>query len=305
MAEKIDFKICLVLMLLPLIGACDILAPNKGQPPPEYMVESYQKAGQWLQPVYLSRTASLEEDYSFSELAVSGAAVRIEKIGPDGAVQETYPYREKASQSGVYLPNAATFVQPLQKYRLVVEGLEAGQTLRAETVVPDTFQLARSNADTLTYQGDTQLETTVTPSSYPGRRAIYMFVSEALEPRIDQMVPFYKGFATGDSAAIIQQNRKKSSMPINAAQYGSDDDGPLRMKGPWLMFSFYGPTRVSIRAIDDNFYDFTRSDMAQESGTTGPGEIPGVLEHVEGGTGVFSSYAEVSTIVYLRAPAGP
>lgn len=64
---------------------------------------------------------------------------------------------------------------------------------------------------------------------------------------------------------------------------------------PGLAISFYGPNRIIANAIDDNLYDFVRSQSIQQGGSTfSPGEIPNPLERIVGAHGVFGSYARIS-----------
>lgn len=59
--------------------------------------------------------------------------------------------------------------------------------------------------------------------------------------------------------------------------------------------AFYGPNEVGVNVIDDTLFDLIRTQQTQQGvpdAGLGPGEIPNVIEHVEGGTGVFGSYAE-------------
>ena len=54
-------------------------------------------------------------------------------------------------------------------------------------------------------------------------------------------------------------------------------------------------------AVDDNLFDFIRSQSVQQGGSTlAPGEIPNVLDHIEGGTGIFGSLARVSHETFVR-----
>ena len=56
-------------------------------------------------------------------------------------------------------------------------------------------------------------------------------------------------------------------------------------------------------AIDDNLYDFVRSQIIQQGGSTfAPGEIPNILERVNGAHGVFGSYARVSFDLFVKRP---
>jgi hypothetical protein len=80
-------------------------------------------------------------------------------------------------------------------------------------------------------------------------------------------------------------------------------DGTLTLQLPWLAVAFYGRNRTTANAIDDNLYDFVRTQSAQQrGGGFTPGSIPNVIEHVEGGTGVFGSIARQSYDVTVLRP---
>lgn len=291
----------LIWMLVFVVSACDLAGPEAGAES-EYVVESYQIAGQPLQAVYLSRSAPIEESYEFADVAVSGAEVRVERLDVEGEVAATYSYREQEESAGIYVPVGFAIVEPLATYRLVAEPPSAEEPVEAQTVVPDTFRVIAATADTVAYQGGEQLRVRVSRSEYPGRQEVYLFTNEALQPRIAALTPFYADITESDDAEqVIEEYRENSSPLLNAANYGTEEDRSLTMRMPWLMFAFYGPNRLTAQAVDDNLYDFLRSQAVQQGGPTtlGPGEIPSILEHVDGGTGIFGSYARASLEVFL------
>ncbi len=56
-------------------------------------------------------------------------------------------------------------------------------------------------------------------------------------------------------------------------------------------------------ALDDNLYDYIRSQSIQQGGSTfSPGEIPNPLEHVVGAHGTFGSYARISFDLFVLRP---
>jgi hypothetical protein len=55
--------------------------------------------------------------------------------------------------------------------------------------------------------------------------------------------------------------------------------------------------------VDDNIFDFVRSHTVQQGGSTlSPGEIPNVLDRVEGGTGIFGSSAQITYETFVKRP---
>ena len=100
---------------------------------------------------------------------------------------------------------------------------------------------------------------------------------------------------------ILEDVLVVESPPINEGNYEIQSDNTIDVKLPWLAVAFYGPTRTYISAIDQNLYDFIRSQDVQQGGSTlAPGEIPNVINRVDGATGLFGSYARVEQETLIR-----
>jgi hypothetical protein len=223
-------------------------------------------------------------------------------LAADGSIEEVFDY--EYVHGPVYQPtdDAAT-VQPGRTYRLIAELPDDG-VVSARTTVPGAFEIRRISATTVEYQSDEQLEFDVTRSFVAGRQAIFVFSLEAGDPRAEMLTPLYAEIVDDD----VDQVRITESPPVNEQNYDINDDGTLTIRVPWLAVAFYGPNEVIANSIDDNLYDFLRSQFVQQGGSTfAPGEIPNVIEHVEGGTGVFGSLSRVSAQVEIRreADGGP
>jgi len=289
--------------------ACDSAGPEPFQR--EILVESYQEAGEPLNPIRLSRTVPLDSSYRPEDLAVRGASVTVERLADDGSVAERFPYAPARDSAGLYLPDPTTAdtprVQPLRTYRLVAE-IPDGPTVRATTTVPDTFRIVSINRDTARYQADDQIEITVTPTQVPGRdQSFYIFSTESLEPTEDNLTPLVREFFEDDDELTLEDLRITSSPVLNEASYDTNADGTISIRLPWIAVAFYGPNRARAQALDDNLYDFQRSQSAQGGGAGfSPGTIPNIIERVENGTGVFGSYAATDTTVFIeRIDGGP
>ena len=292
-----------LLLLLPLIvslAACDTLEPEGHTS--QVFVESYQVAGEPLQQVRLTWTSPVDGSYDPVANAVREADVVVELLREDGTVEAAYPYREQLA--GVYVAvDAEATVQPLRRYRLRATPPD-GTTVAATTLVPNLFGLLDASADTVVYQGDEQLEIRVTRSTYPGRQNVYIFRTEALAPTEGNLTPIYRNFLEDDEGNIdpddLADLRALESPPFNEANYEVVGD-VVTVRLPWLTVAFFGQTRLSMNALDDNLYDFVRSVMVQRDGGAGlsPGEIASLLETVEGGTGIFGSYAKSELTVFI------
>jgi hypothetical protein len=300
-----------LILLLPLLllAACDSL-PESGAVG-EVVVEAFLVAGEPLPDVTLRRSVPIGGERN---TGIRDAQVRIELLREDGSVEAHCAYgyniegRYNCRQGS---SNAMISVLPLRRYRLVAEVPGTG-TVRSETLVPGDFRLLRASADTLRYQGPEQFTFTITRPAYPGRNAIFVFTTETLlRPlTLGDATPFVRGFFDRDGDGQIDHDhsgnftledlRIGSSPLLNEANYERNGDGTLTIRLPWIAVAFYGPNRLSVNAVDDNLNDFLRSaNVQQGGGTSSPGEILNILDHVENGTGVFGSYARVSRDVFV------
>lgn len=299
-----------LLLLTLALPACDSL-PDSGTAG-EVVVEAYLVAGQPLPMITLRRSVPFGGE---SNTGIRDAQVRVELLREDGSVEAVQRYNTYVDQGTYgYTWNGSTSpmsVLPLRRYRLVAEVPGTG-TVRAETLVPGAFDLLHASADTLVYQGDDQLTFTVSRSAYPGRNSIFVFSTESLRNPLTlrDAVPFIRGFLDRNNDGVIDEEiddftledlRLGSSPLLNEANYEVGPGGTLTIRLPWIAVAFLGPNRISVNAVDDNLNDFLRSaDVQQGGGTSSPGEILNILDHVDNGTGVFGSYARVSRDVFIR-----
>jgi hypothetical protein len=275
----------------------------------QYVVEAYLRAGDTLPPVRLSRTAPVGATYDFAEQAVSGAEVQVQRVGAEEA--PPIRYTERADSAGVYRPaEDAVTVRPLARYRLRVrppsgDGIGA-ETVTAETVVPGPFRIVETSGDTLVWRQD-ELRATITQSEYPGRRARLLVSTTALVPARENLTPLAAQIIdrSGEDGPGLADVAVTESPVINGGNYELSARGTLTIDIPWLVANFYGPNEIAIRALDENYYDLVRSQAAQQGGSTfSPGEIPNVIERVEGGTGLFGSYAAATYRLQVTRGAG-
>jgi hypothetical protein len=274
----------------------------------EVVVESYQVAGRPMQPVFLTRTAPLEGDLDPFGRAVTGATVVVEQVDAAGAVVATTPFAERDTLAGTYDPAPATgtppLVAPLTTYRLRVDVPATGETLTAETLVPGAVDLVEAINTDAVYQGPVQPSLTIDLAEYPTRQNVFLFTTTSLldfdtlsrQELEAELVPFVADILDDDED--ISELRVGSSPLLNASNYDTNPDGTVTIDLPWLAVTFYGPNRVAVSAVDDALFDFLRSQAVQQGDR--PGEIPDVIDRVEGGTGVFGSYATLEVEVMVR-----
>jgi hypothetical protein len=286
------------------ILACDTTSVSEFEP--QVVVEAYIVAGEPLRQVRVTRTVSVDELYDPVLAALNDAEVEISLLDQSGAVEDTYPFVLSADP-GVYVPLQSATVLPLREYRLQVRTPLAPEPVTSETTVPGLFEVIEISADSLTYQGDEQFEVRLTRSTYPGRQSIFVFSTESLDPTVENLTPLYREIAVGDDDSIdpadLQEFLVNESPPFNEGNYTPNPDGTLTIQYPWIALAFYGPNRIIANALDDNLFDYLRSQsIQQQPSTLSPGTIPNIIDRVEGGTGVFGSFARSVTEIYVLSP---
>jgi hypothetical protein len=169
--------------------------------------------------------------------------------------------------------------------------LPDGARIFSTTRVPGDFEVADVNAYVVRYLGPEQLTFRLTPSVYPGRQSVYLLTSTALDVRPETLTPPYRTFYD-QGTFTLEELRVGSSPLLNEAAYSRDADDLIVVRFPWLGVPFFGPADVAVNVLDTNLFDFLRTQSAQQGGSNlPPGEIPNVLDRVDGGTGVFGSMA--------------
>ena len=281
--------------------ACDSAGPSDFES--EVVVEGYMQAGARLPDLRVSRTVPIDAAYDIEETGIDGAVVRIRLLDDSGEVEEEYAYRNSDANVGHYFPatgwNETPEVQPLRAYELSVESPGEVAPVTSRSFVPDTFYVADVSADTVEYLSNRQLVFELSPTVYPGRQNIYLITTVALDADESQLTPFAKGLLE-DSELTIADLRERTAPLLNESNFERTEDGFVRVRFPWIGVYFYGRNEILVSAIDENLHDFVRSQSVQQGGSTlPPGEIPNVLEHVEGGRGVFGSYARASLSVFV------
>ena len=298
----------LSLVLVLTTAACDTTQPSIHESEP--VVEAYLVAGEPFGQVRLTRTADLEGVYDIASLGLRGATVRVHELGPGGEIARTIGYEAASDTVGMYRAVGTERVRASTSYRLDVR-LADGGSVTGETFVPGAFEFTRQSDLEKVYQGADQFEVNVTASAYPGRQGIYVVSIRPLDPHPQNLTPFYLdaiyGIKAGEAfdpdtldVTEIEDLYEASSPPVNESSWEPEADGTIRIRLPWFAVAFYGPVQVEFNAIDDNLFDFFRYFTAQQGGSTlSPGELPNILDSLEGGTGVFGSMARRSISIRI------
>lgn len=282
-----QYRTFYIIAILILFTGCELYEQDEYEE--YYVVESYLVAGDDLPIVRLSKTSNIEEKYNFQDAAVSNASVQIQLLNNDSTVAKTYSYQQIQNRAGTYIPATGVPVQPKRLYRLNVT--HEGNEVTATTYVPGNFESVNDDElqDRYIYQSNNQVEIKTTPSSYiTERQTYYIFTVNAVDTTKENLTPFYLDLVEDD--AEIENFYINSSGIINEGNYSRNPDETITLKLPWLSIAFFGENDVIANAIDDNMYDFLRTQEVQGGGATlSPGEIQNVKYNVDGGIGVFGS----------------
>ena len=278
-------------LLAAVWSGCDAADPTGFEE--EIAVEGYLEAGRPIGYVAVSRTLPVNETYDPALQGVSGADVRIELLEKEGnGVEASWALFAPDSSRGRYRTREVVDVLPLRTYRLVVKVPGTG-TITSQTTVPGLFRFTETEKRTFTYDAGEAPTFEITEPVYPGRQSIFLITTIALEPEEENLTPFAD--AIDDDLFTLREN---VSPPLNGENFDRTPGGGMRIRYPWIGLNFYGLNEMRIQSIDDNVFDFVRSNSVQQadqgSSTLAPGEIPNVIDHVEGGRGLFGSFASAS-----------
>ena len=297
------FLITIISSLIWLTG-CNI-ADNNQSYQREYVVEAYLEAGSTMSMINLSTTAPVDEVYSFQNFAVSNAGVNVYHLSEDGTdTLEVIPFRSHNSFDGVYVPLVSHTVQGNSRYDLdIVVPQDNNHQISSSTFVPAEFEVLSTDNDTVMYQLE-KFEVTYTRSDYRDRQNYLIVTVIAQDTTNFGLTPFYADQLDNDDDDISKADFvSNSSGIVNEGNYEIGSDNTLTIRLPWLAVAFYGPQELQTSTIDDNIYDFRRSQNTQFGGSTlSPGEIYDVIDNVEGGTGVFGSYAVQKSNAFIEKP---
>ena len=301
--------IALLLLLASGVAGCDTTTT---EPESQVVVEAYLQGGAPMSSVRLTRSVGTDAAYVVPDAAVRSATVEVRRLTETGAPAATIPFEERTP--GVYepVPVPAPIIRPRTTYELSVTTPD-GAEVTASTTVPDTISIVEAINRNVVYQGPDQPRFTITPPrSGRGQQAVLVLTTTSLidfgrpQSQLQQgLTPFYEEDYDPEEDSI-ETFRTTSSGVLNEANFSRDEKGRITTRLPWISVSFYGPNESAVHVIDDNLYDFIRSQQAQSpggpGGGLGPGEIPNVIEHVEGGTGVFASYVRDTREVFIQCP---
>ena len=255
-----------------------------------------------LPPVYLSQTQAPGRVYTTA--AVEGAQVAISSDG------QTFDYTEDPQAPGRYLPSApAPSVAPATVYDLAIATAD-DRRLRAQTTTPRRLrvvELLLRDDQTLTPLSRLKLFAELGDAVYqaPENQIVYQqgLIEAILEEQLD--IPAYQLAIFNleeDSPLLIdadfEELERQGASPALAVR-----DGQARL--PWFAVAFAGRHKFKIYAVDENWFDFIRTDPDEGGGSFGGllgDQFQRPIFNIEGGIGLFAS-AAVDSVGFTVIPA--
>lgn len=269
-----------------------------------YVVETYLIAQNTLPKIYLSTTAPIASKYLFQDYAVPFASVTVDLLSgdKDSEIEQFFSYTMDLQNPGIYKPRIPHKVLPSRTYRIRIDDLpdDPLASIVGYTTVPDTFSTISDVPDTVVYQSNEQIEIEITESVNPDRQSYFIFTTISQAPEIDSFTPLYLEFFDQDEEELGDYVKTSSGI-VNEGNFDIHPNGTLTLKYPWIGVAFFGDNLIVANTVDDNIYDFLRSQSVQLGGSTlSPGEIPNVLYRLEGGIGIFGSLAADTIRTYIK-----
>ncbi|MCX6138057.1 MAG: DUF4249 family protein [Ignavibacteriales bacterium] len=267
-----------VSLLLVIISGCS--EPSSSDDYSNQLVlNAYLFAGKAIDSVYVQRTAQIMERYTEKAVAITGASVRISlmKASDPMTAETTYVLVADPLKQGRF--SSPAVILPRRSYSIEVH---AGgyPVVTGTTLVPDTFHIVTTLPATLLWDvQQPSIEVGWSPSSGYGD-----YVASITSTDVDP--PFINDFRSKNRNPD-DPKPQKTSFFFNIPQRNS-------VELPWLMFRYLGRHRISVSAVDENYYDFLRQSMAAEGGS-----LREIRDRLNGGIGVFASAAVATGPIYF------
>ena len=301
------YRYLLLLLLLPLL-ACQAPGPLAADRDPAELfgpsednlivVDAILIVDAPLPPVVLRHTVAPGHVYSAATTALEGATVSIHRG------DEVFNYRRDPSRAGHYLPpDDAPVVEPGRRYELRVTTEEALE-VRAQTQTP-----ARIRIDELRLLAD-DLETELRRLRLFAEVGdeVYQAAENQLEYDAGVLVAQFQDDGPAVSYQVRLANLERSSPLLFDDEWIEDFDdfelervetSPLlslasgELYLPWDGIYYAGRYKVTLFAVDQNWFDLVRTDnVNSERGSGEAGQsFQRPLFHVENGIGLFASAA--------------
>ena len=309
MSLKIQIAIIIFLISLTALS-CDSLLdlPNPKQFEELIAINANLESGEDNVKITLNLSASIDDLFDEQTTLLSGATVILKYNSISDTLVET--------TKGIY-SSTDTTLEVMSGVTYFVEAYDSEhETARASTTVPAPIELYDitpivNSFDSLVYVPAGENAQFLDPYLFSFKvrslngapfPVIIRLVNEALDARKETMVTedddlkafLFKWDGIGDDHDLDIEERilTKSEISFNSV------DTDAKYKLGWIYYTFYGPQRLEVFALDQGYYNYHVLNLE------GPPQDPNYLpeSNVSGGFGLFSSSHKVSLDYYLLRP---
>ncbi len=274
----------------------------------ELVVDALLLVDQDLPPLFVRRSLAADIAYDRTATGVADARVRI--------LQEdrVFEYAPDTEEPGRYLPPPdPPRVEPRTEYRLEVE--VGGKRLWGRTTTPDRLRVRKAvlidwetgevlrTLKSFAEAGDGVFEA-------PENQLLYL--EGVLEIHLEAAA------AAGYQAGIFSLDESPEKVNEDLDEFYDDDEDPSRnespplavtegiVRWPWFAVYYAGRSIVKVYALDQNWFDYARTNADQQEQGGGAGGLAGdnferPLFSVEGGMGLFGS-ASADSVGFVVVP---
>ena len=274
----------------------------------ELVVDALLLVDQDLPALFVRRSLAADIAYDRGATGVADARVRI--LQGDRA----FEYAPDAEEPGRYLPPPdPPRVEPRTEYQLEVE--VGGQSLWGRTTTPDRLRVRQAvlidwetgevlrTLKSFAEAGDGVFEA-------PENQLLYL--EGVLEIHLEAAE------AAGYQAGIFSLDESPEKVNEDLDEFYDDDVDPSRnespplavtegiVRWPWFAVYYAGRSIVKVYALDQNWFDYARTNADQQQQGGGAGGLAGdnferPLFSVEGGLGLFGS-ASADSVGFVVVP---
>lgn len=239
-------------------------------------------------PVFITKSSSLE-DFSFTELFVPNATIRIFEItnGDTTAVLDLEPVVDLGQNDNLQIPKikyldpSGHLIQAGIRYRVEANIPGYSKSIWAETVVPaqvsletdfldqnislEGYSLDPATQDSIAFEGlDSRYPLAVNTGNYTGNLNMFIeiYCMEEFSTDLEWTIPVF-GITNPDSSIAWIYNssgdsmRRISIVAKYVARYFSAQNGNYAMLQDFAQaIAFYGRYRFTVYSVDENYFSY-------------------------------------------------
>lgn len=279
----------LLLLIVPIVAA--LLASCQDAPPVAYIqqisVQGYLFANHPIDSIIVDRSLPVDLYYSRDSAGITDAQVTIT------VDSVTYPLTARANPPGCYyLPDTTMLVRSGKTYFLQIQ--YNGQTVTAQTTVPDSISITQRLPDSVQYPHDT-----INVINYPSPTVTWTGVTNKIAylasiTCVDTLT--YDSLQRIPNRRVYTPDKGTGGQRFNDVTRWFPFIPVSSIPVPWAVFKWYGVQKITVYNVDRNFNDWLR--MIYING----GNFAQDLSHINGGIGVFGSAGLDTMTTFLKMP---